>query len=260
MGEPGMDGVRKRRKHGSPRATQTITCVACPYRLYNPIAKRPKNAGVLFDRSPVSYMKTFTRSLALGFVVAASTLAAADSPVVASPPAVPAVPAPATIAPAEVPGLKVGEKAPNFILPTAAGDTLALSTLLARGKVALVFVRSVDWCPFCRTQLQAIEAALPELTAAGVQIVSISYDAPAALAAAQAKLGLTFPLLSDTGSRTIDAFGIRNHEAKGRGVGVPHPVVFVLDAQGIIQAKLLRDGFRERPESVEILAAAQAIP
>ena len=67
------------------------------------------------------------------------------------------------------------------------------------------------------------------------------------------------PLLSDTGSKIIDAYGIRNHEAKGRGDGVPHPVVYLLDQQGVIRVKLMRDGYRERPESAEIIAGAASI-
>ena len=42
-------------------------------------------------------------------------------------------------------GLKVGEKAPEFRLKGADGKEYALTNLLARGKVALVFYRSADW-------------------------------------------------------------------------------------------------------------------
>ena len=36
----------------------------------------------------------------------------------------------------------------------AAGAAVALSALLKKGQVALVFYRSADWCPFCKKQLQ----------------------------------------------------------------------------------------------------------
>ena len=70
---------------------------------------------------------------------------------------------------------------------------------------------------------------------------------------------LTYPLLSDPGSKVIETYGIRNLEATGRAAGVPHPVVFILDRQGTIRAKLRRDHYRDRPESAEIIAAAQAL-
>jgi len=158
-----------------------------------------------------------------------------------------------------LPGLKIGEKAPEFSLAGAGGTQVALRDLLAKGNVALVFVRSADWCPFCRTQLQDLQKSLAQVEGSGVQLVAVSYDAPATNAAAVKKLGLTFPLLSDAGSKVIDAYGIRNHEAKGRGAGIPHPVVFVVDRDGVIRAKLGRENYRARPESAEIIAAARAL-
>jgi peroxiredoxin len=155
------------------------------------------------------------------------------------------------------PGLKVGERAADFTLQGAAGQEIALSGLLKKGNVALAFVRSADWCPFCRRQLQDLQKNLKTIEAAGVQLVALSYDSPETNRAAVAKLGLTFPLLSDTGSKVIDAYGIRNHEATGKGAGIPHPVLFIVDRQGTIRAKLMRDSYRERPETAEIVAAAK---
>ncbi len=197
-------------------------------------------------------MKNCSRVLVALFL--AARLTAADES--------PSAPKPAmssSVATEAMPGLKVGEKAPDFTLKNAAGEHVALQGLLKKGNVALAFVRSADWCPFCRGQLQALQKSLQEIEATGVQLVSVSYDSPATLAAAATKLGLTFPLLSDTGSKVIDAYGIRNKEAKGRGEGIPHPVVFILDRQGVIRVKLMRDNYRERPESSEIIAAVKGI-
>src|SRR5262245_36173375 len=106
---------------------------------------------------------------------------------------------------ADLPGLKVGDKAVEFSLKSSGGEDVALTALLAKSPVALVFVRSADWCPFCRRQLQDLQKDLPAIEAVGVRLIAVSYDAPATNAAAAAKLGLTFPLLSDTGSKVIDA-------------------------------------------------------
>lgn len=190
--------------------------------------------------------------IALSLALGASVFAA--QPAVSS-----AAPAPAVAAIAEMPGLKVGDQAIDFTLKSSAGDEVALRDLLKKGKVALVFVRSADWCPYCRRQLEALQKDLTAIEAAGVQLVAISYDEPATNAAAAKKLGLTYPLLSDTGSKVIDTYGVRNHEAKGRGAGVPHPVVFILDQKGEIRVKLMRDGYRDRPESAEIIAGATGI-
>jgi len=43
------------------------------------------------------------------------------------------------------PGLTVGTKAPGFALTDQNGETRSLSSLLGRGKLAVVFYRSADW-------------------------------------------------------------------------------------------------------------------
>jgi hypothetical protein len=43
------------------------------------------------------------------------------------------------------PGLRVGQPAPAFRLKSADGTEVALTNLLMRGNVALVFYRSADW-------------------------------------------------------------------------------------------------------------------
>jgi len=156
-----------------------------------------------------------------------------------------------------MPGLEVGDKAAGLTLKNSTCADVAPGDLLKRVPVAPGFYRSADGCPFCKKQLQDREKNRAAIKASGVRLIGWSYDAPAANAAAATKLGLTFPLLSDTGSKIIDAYGIRNTEAKGKAEGVPHPVVFIVDRAGVIRAKLMRDGYRDRPESAEIIAAAK---
>ncbi|BET68214.1 peroxiredoxin-like family protein [Opitutales bacterium ASA1] len=157
------------------------------------------------------------------------------------------------------PAAEVGARAPAFTLADSRGAKVSLADLTASGKVALVFFRSADWCPFCIAQLKELQESLPAFEAAGIEVVGISYDSVDTLAKSAAKHGLTLALLSDEGSKTIDAFGIRNHEAKGKGVGVPHPAVFLVDSKGTITAKLMHEGHRTRPTPGDILAAAHGM-
>ena len=70
---------------------------------------------------------------------------------------------------------------------------------------------------------------------------------------------ITFPLLSDPESKTIDAYHIRNEAARGKAEGVPNPGTFILDREGIIRAKLFLEGFRQRHTSQALIEAVKSI-
>ena len=46
---------------------------------------------------------------------------------------------------------------------------------------------------------------------------------------------ISFPLLSDPKSKTIEDYHIKNPAAKGKAEGVPYPGTFVIDAGGVIR-------------------------
>ena len=88
----------------------------------------------------------------------------------------------------------------------------------------------------------------------------MSYDSVETLKRFAARRDLTFLLLSDAGSKTIDAYGVRNKESAGSRVdGIPHPVTFIIDQKGIIRAKLAKDGYRDRHGSAELVEALKKI-
>jgi len=93
-----------------------------------------------------------------------------------------------------------------------------------------------------------------------VQVMAISYDSVEVLKRFAEKSQITFPLLSDAGSRTIDAFGIRNAGAPERWRGIPHPGTFILDRRGVVRAKLFHEGYRQRHTSADLVRAASSLP
>lgn len=70
---------------------------------------------------------------------------------------------------------------------------------------------------------------------------------------------IEYPLLSDEGSKLIDAFGIRNKMMAGKTygkndlTGVPHPGSYVLDKDGKILAKLFLQKYQERHSTEELV-------
>jgi peroxiredoxin Q/BCP len=104
--------------------------------------------------------------------------------------------------------------------------------------------------------LVQLQADRKEVEAAGVQVVGVSYDPVKVLAGFAARRGIQFPLLSDPGSKTIEAYGVLNKAGKG----VPHPGTFVIDKEGVVRAKLFLEGYRTRHSSADLIKAAKALP
>jgi peroxiredoxin len=86
-------------------------------------------------------------------------------------------------------------------------------------------------------------------------LVVISYDSADDLKRTATKRGVTFLLLSDPGSKTIEAHGILNQEATGKAKGVPYPGVFIIDQEGVIRKKLFMEGYKERHQSSDLVCA-----
>ncbi len=93
---------------------------------------------------------------------------------------------------------------------------------------------------------------MKESEATGGQIVAVSYDSMAILGRFAAKHSITYPLLSDAGSKTIEVYGILNREAQGRTKGIPYPGTFIVGTDETIRSKFFLEGYKERidPESI----------
>ena len=97
---------------------------------------------------------------------------------------------------------------------------------------------------------------LKEIESTGGRVVAISYDSEETLERYARSGNIRFPLLSDKGSKTIDAYGIRNKEASGSKIdGVPYPGTFIIDKKGNIRSKLFLEGYRDR-HAVKVLVKA----
>jgi peroxiredoxin Q/BCP len=103
--------------------------------------------------------------------------------------------------------------------------------------------------------LVQLQSDLSQIQATGGQLVAISYDSGEILKRFATKKSITYPLLSDIDSKTIDAYGIRNKEATGRTSGIPYPGTFIIGTDGVIRSKLFLEGYKER-HSTEALVQA----
>jgi peroxiredoxin len=153
-------------------------------------------------------------------------------------------------------GLAVGQRAPEFTLHDQAGKEVSLSDLRKKGPVAVVFVRSADWCLYCKMQLAQLQRNLKRIEATGGQVVSISFDSTEKIKRFAVMRKITFPMLSDVGSKTIDAYAMRDREAEN---GSANHGTFVVDRDGIIRGKPLILNYDDHAAMDALIAALESL-
>lgn len=102
---------------------------------------------------------------------------------------------------------EVGQAAPDFRLRGPDGTGYSLSEYQGEKNVLVVFF-PLAFSPVCSHQLPELETRLPELEAADIQVLGISVDSHWTNRAFAAKLGVTFPLLSDWKREASHAYGV----------------------------------------------------
>jgi peroxiredoxin len=171
-----------------------------------------------------------------------------------------------------VPGIEVGARAPEFVLPDATGATVALRDRLAAGPVVVSFYRGA-WCPYCNTELQALQGSLDAIKDRGASLVAVSPQAPDTSLSLVERLGLGFDVLSDLDQSVSRDYGLQFelapalkaiypklgmdlslHNADGTW-HLPVPATFVLDSAGVVRARHVDPDYLERMSVDDIVAA-----
>jgi hypothetical protein len=94
-----------------------------------------------------------------------------------------------------------------------------------------------------------LQGRLEEIRRSGMGLVAVSYDPVPVLADFAARRGITFPLLSDTGSAIIGQYGIVNTTVPPTNqlqFGIPFPGTFILDARGVVTSRHFEVAYQER--------------
>jgi peroxiredoxin len=165
---------------------------------------------------------------------------------------------------------KAGDTAPEFTLLDPDGKPVSSRELLAKGPLVVSFYRGV-WCPYCNLELQALQAALPEITSRGASLVAISPQTAPNSRKSQRDNKLGFPILSDVKSQVANAFGIRfalqddlidlyksfkndlpafNDDPSWV---LPMPSRYVIGTDGIIAYSEVNPDYTQRPDPSELL-------
>ncbi len=132
------------------------------------------------------------------------------------------------------PRLAVGDKAPDFSLSDADGNTVSLGDFAGR-KVVVYFYPAAS-TPGCTKQACDFRDSLAELNEAGLDVVGISPDKPAKLAKFRDTEGLTFPLLSDPERTVLTTWGAFGEKSMyGKTVQGVIRSTFIVDEDGKIE-------------------------
>jgi peroxiredoxin len=154
-------------------------------------------------------------------------------------------------------GPPVGNKAPDIgTRLDQTGKPRTLADLMGKNGLVLMFFRSADWCPYCQAQLIDVNSGVAEIEKRGYRVAALSYDSPDVLQAFTAKRHIAYTFLSDPKSEVIDLYKLRDlqYPPGSRAYGVPRPIIFVLDKNSVIKAKLYEESFKVRPPVTAVIA------
>ncbi|MGP4020093.1 thioredoxin-dependent thiol peroxidase [Saccharopolyspora sp. 5N708] len=133
--------------------------------------------------------------------------------------------------------LSVGDKAPEFALQDADGNTVALSDY--RGRSVVVYFYPAASTPGCTKEACDFRDSLAVLNDAGFDVLGISPDKPAKLAKFRDAERLTFPLLADEDKSVMTAWGAFGEKQNyGKTVQGVIRSTFVVDPEGKIAKAL----------------------
>jgi thioredoxin-dependent peroxiredoxin len=152
--------------------------------------------------------------------------------------------------------LAVGDRAPDFDLPTDGGDRVRLSEF--RGTKIVLYFYPKDDTETCTAEAAAFSALRPKFRAAGVEIIGVSPDTPASHQRFKAKHELALTLAADEGAAAIRAYGAwRAKQMFGRKFMGVERTTLLIGRDGKI-ARIWRK-VRTPGHAEEVLRAAKAL-
>ncbi|MCB9771089.1 MAG: redoxin domain-containing protein [Candidatus Omnitrophica bacterium] len=171
----------------------------------------------------------------------------------------------------DMPGLKVGVTAPDFVANDFRGKKVQLSNSYKEGPVILIFYRG-SWCPYCNAQLQQLQANLSKFKEYNASLIAVSVDKIDKAAEAVEGYNLEFDIVSNPKGDILEQYGlvftvpdelnkkykeqydIDLEAASGRTDHViAIPATYIIDTNGKIVFAYANEDYKIRTSSEEIL-------
>ncbi len=145
-----------------------------------------------------------------------------------------------------------GIPAPDFTLPTDAGDTLTLSSL--RGQWVVLFAYPKDDTSGCTIEACEFRDALPRFDASKAVILGISPDSVKSHVKFKAKFELPYTLLADEEKTVLQAYDVWKEKSMyGKKYMGVERTTFLIDPKGQI-AKVF-EKVKPAGHAAEVMAA-----
>jgi thioredoxin-dependent peroxiredoxin len=131
--------------------------------------------------------------------------------------------------------LRVGDKAPEFSLPSDSGTTVALKSL--RGKQVVLYFYPKDDTPGCTKEACGFRDAIKPIKKANTVVLGVSNDDQASHQKFITKYDLPFTLLSDVDTTVSKAYGVYKEKSMyGKTYWGIERSTFLIDEGGKIKA------------------------
>ena len=152
--------------------------------------------------------------------------------------------------------LAVGDRAPEFTLPTDGGGTVSLAAL--KGKAVVLYFYPKDDTSGCTKEAIAFNGLRTKFEKAGAVILGVSPDSVKSHDKFKAKYDLAFSLVADETKAMLSAYGVWVEKSMyGRKYMGVERTTILIGADGVIKAlwpKVKVEGHAE-----EVLEAVKAL-
>lgn len=155
-------------------------------------------------------------------------------------------------------GLKVGDKAPNFIGTDQDGNRIELNEVLKEHKAVVTFYRGA-WCRYCMAQFRDYQDSLSYFTDNNVRLIAISPEHEEGIRKSAEVSKAEFSFLHDDGLQIMQDYevisaekvteyknGLEQSGKDNQEKYLPVPTTYVINQDGIIEYVYFDPNYRVR--------------
>ena len=125
--------------------------------------------------------------------------------------------------------VQVGDKAPDFTLPSQLGDNVTLSEYFGKKNIVLYFYPK-DETPGCTKEACSFRDSYQQLTELDAEVLGVSGQGVESHKSFATHYGLPFILLADVGNKVRELYGV----PQSMGI-LPGRVTYIIDKKGVVR-------------------------